>query len=209
MRYFFLILVYLLLFVVAVFGFRGDKFKNTPIRIFPDMDEMDRINEQSESSFFADGVGSRVPVAGTLPQGVAVEDTIENELAGFENKQNYLHTGKLEGGTYGTGLPKELALEQEANAQALLTRGAEVFGYKCAICHGKSGNGQGVVAELSDFAPADLRGLMLPDGQIYHTIANGKGKMGPIRDLVLYDRWAVVAYLKALKAAGTTELPNN
>ena len=40
-------------------------------------------------------------------------------------------------------------------------------------------------------------------GRIYDTITNGRGTMGPYRrQITIEDRWAIVAYVKALQATG-------
>ena len=42
----------------------------------------------------------------------------------------------------------------------------------------------------------------MPEGQIFWTITHGKGLMGPYNGVLsVNDRWAVVAYVKALQAA--------
>ena len=71
MRYFFLAFALIVLLVISFFGFRGDKFSGTPLRLFPDMDDQDKVKTQKPSEFFADGLGSRKPVLGTIPRGFA------------------------------------------------------------------------------------------------------------------------------------------
>lgn len=205
MRYFFLIYALVIVFVISTFGFRGDKFKKPPIRIFPDMDEMDYVKAQKPSDFFSDGMGSRPPVAGTMAMGYEAGDapSLESELKGFANKETYLHTGNFNEINYGTGFPEELELDSTDNAIALVTRGKEVYGFKCAVCHGASGNGEGT-AKANGFVSAitSLRGSKLVEGNIYDVVVNGRGNMGQQgRDLSLYDRWAVVAYVKMLQAS--------
>ncbi len=69
MRYFFFIYALIALLVVGIFGIRGQKFDKPPIRIFPDMDEQDKLRAQKPDAFFADGHGSRLPVSQTQPRG--------------------------------------------------------------------------------------------------------------------------------------------
>ena len=46
----------------------------------------------------------------------------------------------------------------------------------------------------------DARLRDMPEGEIYNTITNGKGTMFPYADkLEPADRWAVVAYVRALQ----------
>jgi mono/diheme cytochrome c family protein len=62
-----------------------------------------------------------------------------------------------------------------------LAEARKMFGYNCAMCHGKSGDGKGDLAadmklELRDWRdPASLE--KLTDGELFWIISNGKGKM--------------------------------
>ena len=67
MKYFFLAFIGLIVLTIGIFGFRGSKSSKTPIEIFPDMDRMDFVKGQKPSDFFHDGLGARLPVAGTVP----------------------------------------------------------------------------------------------------------------------------------------------
>jgi len=200
--------------VVALAGFPGHKFRKPPVEVFPDMDRQAKIGEQARSDFFADGVASRVPVEGTLPMGFEVPEVAASssgaapEPFAFTHGDDYYNTGRF-GDYFGDGMPEEI--EIDAN---LLARGKERFDIYCAICHGVSGNGVGVlskygIANIANFhAPPfadpespDYR----PDGSVYHTIANGKGLMGAYgSSLTVRDRWAVVAYIRALQARWIT-----
>lgn len=208
MRYFFLIYALVAVFIVSAFGFRGDKFKKPPIRIFPDMDEQDYLKSQRPSEFFRDGMGSRKPVPGSVAHGM--DETGNDELNGFGNKNTYLHTGFYDEINYGKGFPVELDLyENVENQRALSARGREMFKAHCAICHGTSGDGKGVVPALDIGYPsaADLQATKLSEGAIYDAILNGKGNMKPIvKGLTLYDRWAIVAHVKAIQATRKADI---
>ena len=62
-----------------------------------------------------------------------------------------------------------------------LAEARKMFGYNCAMCHGKTGDGKGDLAadmklELRDWRdPASLE--KLTDGELFWIISNGKGKM--------------------------------
>jgi mono/diheme cytochrome c family protein len=206
MKYFFLTLIALAVLVVGVFGFRGDKFSQAPIQVFPDMDDQDKIKAQTADSFFADGMGSRRPVLGTVPKNA---DSGIMPLEFGAGRAGYYFDGKLEG-SFGNGMPEELGLKTESDSIGLLARGNDMFNVHCAICHGKSGDGKGVVAAY--FAKADpiitvptlLTALPAthPDGLVYDIITNGKGGMGAYKhNIPVRDRWAIVAYLRALQAS--------
>ncbi len=84
-----------------------------------------------------------------------------------------------------------------------MARGQERYNINCAVCHGYSGHGNGVTGKFGMVAIAtyhDERLRNMPDGEIYNTIANGKGTMMAYGHQVsLYDRWAIVAYIRALQ----------
>jgi mono/diheme cytochrome c family protein len=200
MRYFFIIYLLLAVLVVSIGGFRGDKFKNTPIRIFPDMDEQDRINPQQASDYFSDGLGARQPVAATVPQGLKPASLADASTKTFTNDNSYYHTGMYDDQVLGTGLPvEELGLTEET-LPAFIKRGSVVFNANCSACHGISGNGKGVVASYGVPGVFNLVTSELPDGGIYDVIVNGRGNMAKFGYQVdVNDRWAVIAYLRALQ----------
>lgn len=200
MRYFFIIYALLAVLVVSIGGFRGAKFNNAPIRIFPDMDEQDRIDPQEASDFFSDGQGARLPVAGTNPQGFKPATLADKTTKTFANDNSYYHTGAYDEQVLGNGLPvKELGLTEET-LPAFIKRGSVVFNANCAACHGISGNGKGVVASYGVPGVFNLVDSTLPDGGIYDVIVNGRGNMAAFGyQIDLNDRWAIVAYLRALQ----------
>lgn len=206
MKYFFFSLIAFSVLVVGYFGFRGDKFSRPPLWIFPDMDEQDKVKAQTPSNFFEDGMGARKPVLGTVPRG-AEPGVMPIEFGA--GRSGYYFDGGIDG-TYGNGLPKELGIMTEADMTGLLGRGQEVFNVHCAICHGASGNGGGVVSTyLAKSDPIIQVPSLLtftadkyPDGYIYHVITNGKGNMGGYgHNVLVRDRWAIVSYLRALQSA--------
>jgi len=210
MRYFFLIYALVALMVVGIFGLRGQKFSKPPVRIFPDMDEQDKVKAQVPSSFFADGQGGRLPVTGTQPRGFNPEgyDTLggipEHEFGG---QAGYFHTGHV-GDYYGMGMPDELNLTEES-AGELIRRGQERYGIYCAVCHGSSGDGHGITAQygvpVGGTDNSKLNALSpetYPDGRLFEVISNGKGQMsGYAYNIPVRDRWAIIAYIRALQAA--------
>jgi mono/diheme cytochrome c family protein len=196
------------LLVVGIFGLRGQKFSKPPVRIFPDMDEQDKIKAQKPSGFFADGLGSRLPIAQTQPRGFNPDGA--KEIGGipeheFGGQSGYYYTGEV-GDYYGSGMPEELGLTAE-NASQLIERGKERYGIYCAICHGASGDGQGITANYGVPGIANLQlptfnAETYPDGRMYHTITLGKGMMsGYGYNIPVRDRWAIIAYVRTLQAA--------
>jgi mono/diheme cytochrome c family protein len=86
----------------------------------------------------------------------------------------------------------------------LLQRGEQVFNINCAACHSKLGDGNGTPKRINAMAVVgnlhDKRIVELADGEIFNTISYGKGLMqGYAANLPIEDRWAAVAYLRALQ----------
>jgi len=212
LKYFFLSFLFAAAIVVAAFGTRGSKSELPPIEVFPDMDDQAKVKFQDSSDFFADGLGARMPVKGTVPMGFEVPALpasardAKPPLVGFSNGLDYYSTGKM-GDFYGDGLPPELALDK-----GLLERGQRQYNIYCAICHGASGNGKGVTSKYgimtafnfhqgNPMDPANALGYRA-DGAIFDVITNGKGLMGPYGgNLTVRDRWAIVGYIRAMQVA--------
>lgn len=85
----------------------------------------------------------------------------------------------------------------------LLARGQHEFTTFCTPCHGMSAAGDGPVAGYFDPRPASLvsaRARDFADGHIYDVISNGYKQMYSYDARIApADRWAIVAYLRALQ----------
>ncbi len=210
MRYFFLVYALIALIVVGIFGIRGQKFSKPPVRIFPDMDEQDRLKAQKPDPFFADGHGGRLPITQTQPRGFNPEGaTVIGGIPEYEfgGQTGYYYTGHV-GDYYGVGMPEELKLTNESAAE-LIRRGKERFGIYCSACHGVSGDGNGVTAQYGVPVAANPNAKLnaispetYPDGRLFETISNGRGLMsGYGYNIPVRDRWAIIAYVRTLQAA--------
>lgn len=110
-----------------------------------------------------------------------------------------------------TTFPEQVTVNLE-----LLERGQNRFEIYCAPCHGYSGNGDGLVnqramslAASGAAAWTSAKSLHDPEvkknhvGRIFDTITNGRNSMGPYKSQIsVEDRWAIVAYVKALQGTG-------
>lgn len=87
----------------------------------------------------------------------------------------------------------------------LLARGRDRFTIYCAPCHGRVGDGNGITKRYGMGATPtyhDDRLRAMAEGEIFNTITNGKNNMNPYADkLTPEDRWAVIAYVRALQRA--------
>lgn len=204
------ILISLLLTVsgVAFLGFRGKKSADPPFELFPDMVRQPKIRAQSVSHFFSDGRGSRMPIDGTIPIGYeppraqtiatpasAVPPAETRQHLAFSEGNDYYDTGKMED-HWGTGLPVDAT-------PALMQRGRERFNITCAMCHGPTAAGNGItkqygLATVVTLQDDRIRGMA--DGEIFNTITNGKNTMMAYGSILpVSDRWAIIAYLRALQ----------
>jgi mono/diheme cytochrome c family protein len=200
LRAFFLISLLITIAAVAVLGFRGEKTTNEPWEIFPDMVRQMKVRPQSPLGFFADGRGPRVPIAGTVPIGYEMPKAQpaggpEAMPRAFSVGTDYINTGKM-GNNWGTGIPVPVTPQ-------LLQRGHERFNITCAMCHGATAAGNGIVKQhglATVVSLQDDRIRKMADGEIFNTVTNGKNTMmayGPT--IMVADRWAIIAYLRALQ----------
>jgi mono/diheme cytochrome c family protein len=172
-----------------------------------------KYEPQHRSGFFNDGRAARLPVPGTVPIGFNLEgryfQTEGNNLVdgtgGFTNQPDYFNTGRM-GDVYGDGIPEKLA----AKGGDLLRRGQQRFDIYCAVCHGVAGQGNGVAKSFGLITVRALLDDLLraqPDGQIFNTITHGKNTMGAYGPVIaVEDRWAIVAYVRALQASAAGRL---
>lgn len=178
-------------------GCRGETSRERPLVGIRNMFDQGRYDMQEESEFFSDGRTMR-----PLPAGVVAHE---------EEVDPRISDGLLEDGTgYVLTLPQE-SVDRGGGMATLLKRGQERYNVYCSMCHGETGTGEGVVKQRAQaagaaaFVPANLHDERLrhiPDGQLFATITHGKGNMAPYGYAVpVQDRWAIVAYVRALQLA--------
>jgi mono/diheme cytochrome c family protein len=99
---------------------------------------------------------------------------------------------------------------------ALLQRGRERFEIFCAPCHGRAGDGRGIIVERGFPKPPSYhidRLRAAPDRHLLEVIQNGYGVMYAYGARVPpADRWAIVAYVRALQLgqhATVADLPDD
>ncbi len=101
--------------------------------------------------------------------------------------------------------------------QAMMDLGKLKYETYCAACHGYAGNGDGLVSQRALqlaqgywVQPTSLhepRVQQQPVGKVFHTITNGRGKMGSYGAVMsAKERWAVVLYVEALQRSRDAKL---
>lgn len=176
--------ILLVLLVALVSGcVRGRPKEKPPIHIVPDMDSQKKYKAQSESRYFEDGLAMRQPVPGTVARGHLDEDVA------------YFH-GKDDDGEFVTKAPVSITLLN-------LQRGRERYDIYCAPCHGRTGDGAGIVVKKGFLPPPnihDQRVRDFTDGYMFDVITNGVRNMPSYKHQInVADRWAIVNYVRALQ----------
>lgn len=155
-----------------------------------DMYNQPRYKPLAQSEFFPDGAASRTPPAHTIARDQLREDTV-------------FFTGAGEDGKLAAALPVPVTAE-------LLKRGQERYGIYCAVCHGAAGEGNGMIVRRGFPAPQSYHSDRLrnvPPGYFYYVITHGYGVMYSYASRVpAEDRWAIVAYIKALQLSHHAEM---
>ena len=146
------------------------------------MHDNPRSEPLEASRVFADRSASRMLVEGTVPRGHLNDDDL-------------LNTGMVDGSP-STEFPFAIT-------RAELDRGENRFNVYCAPCHSKVGDGRGMVVQRGYRQPPSFHIDRLrdaPPGYVFDVITNGFGVMPDYRaQIKTEDRWAIVAYLKALQ----------
>ena len=134
---------------------------------------------------------------------------------------NLFENGRvLQSPVKGTVARDDFARAQEAKNRPALTmplleRGRERFNIFCSPCHDRTGSGRGVIVQRGMPQPPsfhDTRLRSADDQHFFDVISNGYGVMYGYGDRVRpRDRWAIVAYIRALQLsqhAALSDLPD-
>ena len=204
MRYAYYTLAFLVVLLLSVMGFRGMPATRPPIEVFPDMDHQAKYKPQAESKFFADGRADRPLPAGTVPYGRDVvekhdkDGKVHFDDPAFLKADDAHYAGKNADGSFVRTIPAGIDVTRD-----FILRGQGRFQIYCAPCHGALGDGNGITKSYGMVVTPtyhDDRLRSMPDGEIFNTITNGKNTMFSYADkLSTDDRWAVVAYVRALQ----------
>lgn len=200
MRNVYLITALVCVLIFSIFGLRGTKFTSPPIDVFPEwafpsMRKQPKFRPQSASEFFADGRADRMPV----------EHTVQADFGPVRQplrEDDHLYRGKDATGAFARGFPASLTVDLK-----FLERGRDRYMIYCQPCHGAVGDGMGITKQYGMGATPsyhDDRLRKMAEGEIFNTITNGSANknMLPYADkLVPEDRWAVIAFVRALQRA--------
>jgi mono/diheme cytochrome c family protein len=147
-----------------------------------DMHDAPRYDPYEASAVFPNGSSARPLVEGT----VARSDVLDDDL---------LTTGKING-QVADEFPFPIT-------RADLDRGQERFNIYCSPCHGRTGEGNGMVVQRGYRQPPSYhidRLRQVPVGHFFDVMTNGFGVMPDYRTQVpTADRWRIAAYIRALQ----------
>jgi len=147
-----------------------------------DMHDAPRYEAFEASSTFPDNRASRTPPTGTVARGWLRDD-------------DALYTGKIAGQAVDQ-FPFAIGREE-------LARGQQRFNIYCTPCHGRLGDGNGMVVQRGLRQAASYHQDRLREekvGYFYDVITNGFGAMqGYAEQIPVRDRWLIVAYVRTLQ----------
>ena len=193
-----------------------------PVNLFQDMDIQPRFEPQSINPIFNDQRAMRYNPASTISEsqiinaphfeyGYKVNETGEATVQTNENDEKIA--------VYYKGFPERVKVNK-----VFLKRGRRYFNVYCYPCHGLDGQGNGPVnkralelvevnSTLNQWITASniilvnpqteqltYGELAYPDGELFNTITHGIRNMkGYGEQIPIADRWAIVAYIRALQ----------
>jgi mono/diheme cytochrome c family protein len=185
MRYVYLVTFFIVVLSVGILGFRGTTFTRPPLEVFADMDRQPKYKPQYRSAFFADGRTDRPLPARVVARGQLRADS-------------HMYEGRTANGEFARGFPADVDVDH-----TFMARGREAYNIYCGPCHGGAGDGRGIVTQYGWGTPVNLHSdnfRQMPEGELFHVITYGRNTMFPYADKITpEDRWAVVAYVRALQ----------
>ncbi len=151
----------------------------------PNMYESIGPETNGEYEILPNGQVAMLPPDGTIPRGwqpYAYENTIEGKALATTELKN--------------------SLEITENN---LAEGKELYGIYCALCHGKKGDGKGILVEREKFLGIPSYsdpGRTITEGSTYHVMMYGLNSMGSHASQISEkERWQIVMHVLDLKAS--------
>jgi mono/diheme cytochrome c family protein len=149
-----------------------------------DMHDQPRYKPFAATDFFGDGRSARPTIDDTVARGQLRLDPAH-------------YTGKVNG--------KNIDYIPIKITKADVLRGQERFNIYCSPCHGRLGNGHGMIVTRGLRQPPtymDPRLMDAPIGHFFDVMTNGYGSMYSYASRVAVDdRWRIASYIRALQAS--------
>jgi len=161
----------------------NNNHRSRKVQYMADTDMYNAVGYETYSANpnFKNGIEAQAPVAGTIFRG-----EVPYEIPFTEDGYNLAK--------------KTLKSPLEVNA-ANLANGKAMFTIYCAVCHGKKGNGQGILVKREKFLGVpNYKDRDITEGSIYHVIMYGRNMMGShASQLTNKERWQIVQYVQKLR----------
>jgi mono/diheme cytochrome c family protein len=173
------------------------------------------------TDFFADHNSARPLVEGTVARSGIENDAYEYDRTAMSVTAMDAAAAPV---TAAADFPANFPKDGEALKRAL-ERGQERFNIYCAVCHGRTGAGDGMIVQRGFIRPpayyplaGDVKGnpdlyrrevnlLSVPPGYFYDKITNGYGAMFSYAARVEpEDRWRIAAYIRVLQVSQMSRL---
>ena len=189
--------------------------------------------EAGDKKYFADGTSARAPVEGTVPRQKGGE---------YRDHEDYFMTGKQGGMVAGQGGAQTASMmvpgggSTTGNAaggvpgaaqgaatggpdifpveinDAALRRGQERYNIYCVVCHGATGEGDGMIVRRGYGKPPSyfedrLQEKVTPAAHFFDVITNGWGAMPSYAEQIpAEDRWKIIAYIRAMQLSRSLKM---
>ncbi|MCK5638488.1 MAG: cytochrome c [Flavobacteriaceae bacterium] len=172
------------LFLVLFISCNSDKSTKRSIQYMSETDMYTPVpyDTYTDNPYFKNGLSAQLPVEGTIARGTVVYD-YPNSEEGYQMAKDSL---------------KSPIIKNEKS----LEKGKKNYDIYCAICHGKTGDGQGDLVKNEKFLGVpNYKDRDITQGSTYHVIMYGRNMMGShASQLTDKERWEVVQYVDHLRA---------
>jgi len=172
------------LVIVLMVSCSEEKPSERAVQYMGDTDMYDPVpyDTYTANPVFEDGITAQLPVEGTIARGKVVYDYPDSE-EGYQMAKDSLHS--------------PVAVSDER-----LEKGEASYKLYCALCHGDTGDGMGILVKNEKFLGVpNYKDREITEGSIYHVIMYGRNMMGShASQLTDEERWQVVQYVGHLRA---------
>jgi mono/diheme cytochrome c family protein len=173
-----------------------------------DMQDQPKMKPFRGTTFFGDGLSSRQPIQGTVARGFLRTDSAY--FTGKKTANAGQGLGQTTQGQAGqaqaqTDFPDDVDTFPFPVTKEIVVRGRERYDIFCSVCHGLTGNGDGMIVRRGFRRAAsfnDDRLRQAPVGHFFDAVTNGWGAMPSYASQIpVQDRWAIIAYIRALQTS--------
>lgn len=172
-----------------------------------DMQDQPKMKPFRGTTFFGDGLSSRQPIEGTIPRGFLRSDTayFTGKKTGTPTASPAAQANQGQEGQAQNTYPDDVETFPFLVTKEIVERGRERYDIFCSVCHGLTGNGDGMIVRRGFRRAAsfnDDRLRQAPVGHFFDAVTNGWGAMPSYSSQIpVQDRWAIIAYIRALQVS--------